>query len=62
MVFLRRSEVSHYDVDHLVEDHCSSPALCYLLCVAYEIECLLVLFLMTCFYSHKYQEEISSVI
>jgi hypothetical protein len=30
--------------------------------VAYEIECLLVLFLMTCFYSHKYQEEISSVI
>jgi hypothetical protein len=24
-VFLRRSEVSHYDLDHLVEDHCSSP-------------------------------------
>jgi hypothetical protein len=23
-VFLRRSEVSHHDLDHLVEDHCSS--------------------------------------
>jgi hypothetical protein len=24
-VFLRRSEVSHHDLDHLVEGHCSSP-------------------------------------
>jgi hypothetical protein len=47
-VFLRRSEVSHHDLDHLVEGHCSSPqvfvspteatkalALCYPLCAAY---------------------------
>jgi hypothetical protein len=32
------------------------------LCVAYETECLLVLFLMTYFYSHKYRVEILSVI
>jgi hypothetical protein len=24
-VFLRPSEISHHDLDHLVEDHCSSP-------------------------------------
>jgi hypothetical protein len=24
-VFLRRLEVSHHNLDHLVEDHCSSP-------------------------------------
>jgi hypothetical protein len=24
-VFLRRPEVSHHDLDHLVEDYCSSP-------------------------------------
>jgi hypothetical protein len=24
-VFLRRSEVSHHDLDHLVKNHCSSP-------------------------------------
>jgi hypothetical protein len=24
-VFLRRLEVSHHDLDHMVEDHCSSP-------------------------------------
>jgi hypothetical protein len=24
-VFLRRPEVSHHDLNHLVEDHCSSP-------------------------------------
>jgi hypothetical protein len=24
-VFLRWQEVSHHDLDHLVEDHCSSP-------------------------------------
>jgi hypothetical protein len=58
----------------LVEDHCSSPyvffsptevtkalALCYPLCVVYESECVLVLFCMICFYSCKYQVEISSV-
>jgi hypothetical protein len=25
MVFLHRSEVSHHDLDHLVEGHCFSP-------------------------------------
>jgi hypothetical protein len=61
-VFLCRSEVSHHDLDHLMEDHYSSlyifvspteatkaPVLCYPLCVVYETECLFVLFLMTYF-------------
>jgi hypothetical protein len=74
-IFLRRRDVSHHDLDHSVKDHCSSPyvfispteatkapALWYPWCVVYETECLLVLFLMTNFYSHKYWVQISSVI
>jgi hypothetical protein len=66
-VFLRRSEVSHHDLDHLMEAHCPSPyvfasltettkapVLCYPLCVAYVCECVLVLFFMLYFYSQFY--------
>jgi hypothetical protein len=74
-VFLRRPEISHHDLDHLVEDHCSSPevfvspteatkapALCYPLCVVYVSECILVLFLVMCFYSRQNRVVILSVI
>jgi hypothetical protein len=74
-VFLHRLEISHHNLDHLMEDHCSSPyvfvspteatkspAVCYPLFVAYVSECVLVLFLMMCFYSHQNQVEISSII
>jgi hypothetical protein len=74
-VFLRRPEVFHHDLDHLVEDHYSSPkvfispteatkalALCYPLCVPYVSECVLVLFLVVCFYSRQNWIVISSII
>jgi hypothetical protein len=74
-VFLRWPEISHHDLDHLVKDYYSSPyvfvsptkvtkalALCYPLCVAYVSECVLVLFLVMCFYSHQNWVEILFVI
>jgi hypothetical protein len=56
-VFLRRSEVSHHDLDLLVEDHYSSPQVCLThrgdqgvrpMCV-----CIIVLLLVKCFYRLK---------
>jgi hypothetical protein len=74
-VFLHRPEVSHHNLDDLVEDHyCSpyvfvspteatkAPALYYPLCVAYVFECVLVLFLIMCFYSRQNRVEMSLVI